>query len=1086
MSRVSMTWMATTLAVGALALGCSPEPEGLVEAQPAKVTVKMDLFHKPLPEITLPNDLATRYDVTSPTERRINASMVAPTGFEARLRELVDTLDGWGVMQAITIPFTGPIDVNSILSRHDDADYDTSDDAIYVVYLGPDPAHVGELHRVDLGNGNYPQVHERPHLYWKNDPRGHTLALLYEETNEDLNANGILDPGEDQNGNGQLDPGEDLDGDGELDPPEDTDADGILDVPNYLPGQNPAASDLAGRADALMTFYERATNTVIARPMVPYRDGATYAVIVTRRVLDIEGNPVGSPYPYINHTAQTRALEPLMKNMPEGLTPQDIAYTWTFTTQTIRRGWQGVRDDLYSELGETFPPVIDEILPMRDPAHFPGMTQPHLLYGEVWKPGLEEVAINLLGEEEGEFLRGLVDGAGYVDFYTVGTFTSPQLFPRWAPGGEPEDGVTGGEMLPLHDQVWPAELDEGLSDIARGESILYSLSVPRKEVSVRGEGKPAPVVIVGHGYTGNRFDVMQFSSYIARHGMAVIGIDGPSHGIGISPGELSLAKAVFGGMGLGPGADALLSDRAFDQNGDGTKDSGADFWTSYLFHTRDMVRQFALDYMQLIRVIKSFDGKRRWAHDVNGDGENELAGDFDADGVLDISAESDIYVFGGSLGGIMSMVLGAVDPAVQAIAPVSGGGGYGDMGPRSTQGGVYQAFILRVMGPLFVGTIDPEGNGDMVIETIVCDLNDDKTYPIATVSGVKPWDTMVVENLVNGERRCGYVSPEGTVRASAEASRGDELRISFYSGPQLDPTSEDCHLIRDVEPFAVIDTFEQAVFHQAVDYEEGSPLVALQEGLGMRRAHPDFRRLSGIAQMVLDPADPAAVAPYLLEEPLTYGNGEQTGSHSLIITTMGDTSVPVSGGAVVGRAAGIIDYLNPDPRYGVPVNQVLIDTYTLEGVHNLKRYTDSTGEGVHLDLENFSQGTDYYGTEVPRYDIPPHIGFDTTDPLGGKSAAIFPYNVPGGQHGFDMPGMMTDKARKVCVESCTEDPEQVEDPCGCSTLETFDIGNYMLNMIGLYFNSRGQELSSDMCMSRDDCEGIPQAPPPARDVATLP
>ena len=324
MSRISTTWMAA-LAVGALAMGCSPEPEGLMEAQPAKVTVKMDLFHKPLPEITLPNDLATRYDITSPTERRINASMVAPTGFEARLRELVDTLDGWGVMQAITIPFTGPIDVNSILSRHDDADYDTSDDAIYVVYLGPDPAHVGELHRVDLGNGNYPQVMERRQLYWKNDPRGDTMALLYEEVTEDLNANGILDPGEDANGNGTLDPGEDLDGDGELDPPEDTDADGLLDVPNYLPGENPAASDLAGRTDALMTFYERATNTVIARPMVPYRDGATYGVIVTRRVLDIEGNPVGSPYPYINHTAQTRALEPLMKNLPEGLSPQDLS-----------------------------------------------------------------------------------------------------------------------------------------------------------------------------------------------------------------------------------------------------------------------------------------------------------------------------------------------------------------------------------------------------------------------------------------------------------------------------------------------------------------------------------------------------------------------------------------------------------------------------------------------------------------------------------------------------------------------------------------------------------------------------------------
>ena len=69
---------------------------------------------------------------------------------------------------------------------------------------------------------------------------------------------------------------------------------------------------------------------------------------------------------------------------------------------------------------------------------------------------------------------------------------------------------------------------------------------------------------------------------------------------------------------------------------------------------------------------------------------------------------------------------------------------------------------------------------------------------------------------------------------------------------------------------------------------------------------------------------------------------------------------------------------------------------------------------------------------------------------------------------------------------CTEDPEQVEDPCGCSTLQTFDIGNFMLNMIGFYFRSGGTELSTDLCMSRNDCEGIPQAPPPARDISTLP
>ncbi len=223
----------------ALLTGCSPEPEGLALAIPARTTVKMDFFHKPLPEITLPNDVATRYDATSPTGRRINASMITPTAFESRPRELLDGLDGWGVLQPIVVPFTDGLDVESIRSRHDDDDYDTSDDAIYVVNIDRDSPRFGALQHLDIGNGDYPTVVERRDLYWKNDPRGDSMSLLYEEGDEDLNRNGRLDSGEDVNGNGQLDPGEDLDDHGVLDPPEDTDADGVLDRPNYLPGHHP-------------------------------------------------------------------------------------------------------------------------------------------------------------------------------------------------------------------------------------------------------------------------------------------------------------------------------------------------------------------------------------------------------------------------------------------------------------------------------------------------------------------------------------------------------------------------------------------------------------------------------------------------------------------------------------------------------------------------------------------------------------------------------------------------------------------------------------------------------------------------------
>ena len=101
--------------------GCfSKEPEAISSAPVAQTTVKMDFAARPLPEIPLPNDLATRFDANSPTKRRINASLIAPARFEAEVRRLIDELDGWGVNQPITIPFTGPLDIASIEAGHRD------------------------------------------------------------------------------------------------------------------------------------------------------------------------------------------------------------------------------------------------------------------------------------------------------------------------------------------------------------------------------------------------------------------------------------------------------------------------------------------------------------------------------------------------------------------------------------------------------------------------------------------------------------------------------------------------------------------------------------------------------------------------------------------------------------------------------------------------------------------------------------------------------------------------------------------------------------------------------------------------------
>ncbi|MCA9546239.1 MAG: hypothetical protein KC613_17665, partial [Myxococcales bacterium] len=95
MSRIARAGLLAALLTPALP-GCfSDEPELLAEAPAARTTVKFDFLHRPLPEIPLPNDIATWPDSTSATGRRVNASMIAPTGLEREVRTLIDQLDGW-------------------------------------------------------------------------------------------------------------------------------------------------------------------------------------------------------------------------------------------------------------------------------------------------------------------------------------------------------------------------------------------------------------------------------------------------------------------------------------------------------------------------------------------------------------------------------------------------------------------------------------------------------------------------------------------------------------------------------------------------------------------------------------------------------------------------------------------------------------------------------------------------------------------------------------------------------------------------------------------------------------------------------
>jgi len=1113
-----------------LLAGCLAEaPEGLAPAGDATVTVELDFRYRPLPRIPLPNDLATRHDGKSATGRRLNASMVAATGFERLTRQLVDELDGWGVFAPVTIPFTDDIDPLEVVKRHHGDDYDFTDDVLYIIDITDGSPTRGQPVALDIGNGNFPVVLERLDAFWEADSRGHTNSLVFEETDEDDNGNGVLDEGEDE------------------------DLDGVLDKPNYLPGSTTktvAAMNLAERADALMTFYERETHTLIARPLQPMRERTTYAVVVTRRLLDAAGQPVGSPYAWINHLGQNKALAPLAGILAAdsdtfgGLKLADVAFTWTFTTGSMTADLRAVRDGLYGHgpqkhLATEFPADLARLYRTWDDQPEKSWETPYILSSETF---IEINEVMELMSMKGAHGARLAEAGKYVDFHVLGSYMSPQLMRRV------DDK---GQILGYNEMTWPADVHRR-KVAARPEKVTFWLTVPRKESSARKDGKPAPLAIIGHGYTSSNFEVLVYHAFFARHGIACLSIDNVSHGLVLPSEYRAIAPIFLQGKGMSGIAEGLLANRSWDQDADGVEDTGADFWTAYTFHTRDNVRQTTVDYMQLIRMIRTWDGKKTWPAaadaDVDGDGKGgDIAGDFDGDGKVDVGGPDGLITMtGSSLGGIMSAMVGATEPQVAAVVPIAGGAGLGDVGIRSIQGGVKEAVELRMMGPIYIGMrqeMSGKAAEDIVVHTVVPKLNDDGRFevgrvPAATAAKLMAGGSVYAENLANGEYDCALVRPDGSFRVhlasdvvpvdvlpeelqgskldasqekkkaklqkSIDAQKTQRQRhvLSFYEGNVFESGVIDkerhraCKRKPGVTPLFVLDEFSQDIdFHyqsRAQHYAAGDALAPLAEGLGLHRARPEIRRFLGFAQMVLDAGDPASYAPFMRSKELSYATGETVDTHVIVWHNAGDMNVPPSTGASIARCAGLLDWSKPVAGWGGrTLNQTLIDGFVLEGVDKIPRFVNPDGVGVLLDPEDLSQSamlTDksidvlsapsgtlfakgHDAWHLPRLSPPLHSQAIVDDSSGGKSGLFMPMVTPDGRHDPIQPGEDTDRRRKACKKKPGADAAK------CDATEYFDQGALVYEMLAYYLASGGKRFSLDACQVDWTCKDIVKAPP---------
>jgi hypothetical protein len=1086
------TALAVALAVSLL--GCGDKPEGLALTEPGDgPTVRWNLSAKPLPDLPLPNDIATRPDPTSATGKRVNASIVAPTDFEVSLREKLDRLTGWGTSQPFTISFDKPVDVDTLLDGHrdwlrGDGDYDFSDDVVYLIDVTPGSPTYKEPVPLDFGDGNFPDILRRPDLYFEADPKTATTVLLMETWDEDLN------------GNGELDPGEDIDLDGRLDKPN------VHEMLDGKEGIDPYRD--------VMTFYEKQTNTLTGRPVVPLLEKTTYAMVITKDLEGENGSSVRSPFDYVNHTEQTDELMPAVDALEDlGRDLDDIAFAWTFTTQAVHDDMVNIRNGLYGAgpmawLEEDFPPVIAKVDPLQDAIDYYGdpVENLYVIPSDILTQLVAPLASAIFGAEAPEIME---DTHRYVAYHVAGSFTTPYFLDL-----ESEDPRLNG--------VWPADLtDPSMRDRVEGRTVYFWCVVPRDRYK-DDPTKPAPVAVYGHGYSNNRLEHLGgFTTNYTKFGIAGCALDAVDHGIEADAELESIIYNFFAESKLTPAGELLLQSRGSDLDGDGTVDSGDTWFGVDATRTRDSFRQSVLDYMVLIRILRNFDGTSTMPVDVDGDGQDEIGGDFNGDGRVDFGGpDVDYFANGTSLGGIMSALLAAIEPTIVAAAPISGGAGLTALVLKSEQGGVFESFGLQSMGPLWIGApcmdrctecvagcgtnlvcqdacpvdcqSECDGSNVTTIYQLVANGNDDERYTVAHTTEVGPEDIVMATNLDSGKSRCARVlrgdelDPQKlaelpgasnlvdeeyfnklavTFRVGLAADPGDPVMIEVLKGEndrdvvEVDIDTLDCVKKDGVKVRKTIDEFEAGSFtYRGEEYSAGDTLVSLEKGLGMKRANPLFRRMTSLAGIAAEPADPVNYAPYYSRYPLEFMEGDEVFERDpvnvLDIVTLGDPAVPVSAGVQIARAAGFFSdgetpnrYLYENhPDYGKTLNRVLVDNRATEAITWLNPFPGYDCD--LMDFDNFSesantddpdskdQATDAF--DCPRLDPPLRLSTRTFGTQDGISGMSLPLIEAEGAHAFIVGGN--------------------------STWEDFDVGMYMSNQIAWYFHSRGTEIKYDRCM----------------------
>jgi len=407
------------------------------------------------------------------------------------------------------------------------------------------------------------------------------------------------------------------------------------------------------------------------------------------------------------------------------------------------------------------------------------------------------------------------------------------------------------------------------------------------------------------------------------------------------------------------------------------------------------------------------------------------------------------------LGGINTGVAAALMPEVKAFSPIAGGASLFDIALRTEIGGAVEAMHGRILSPMFLGY--PNEDGSLRLVQMVNSERDMIELEIATIPEIPPLGKIVVENITNGEVREGMIPEDGRFRLGLPCDAlTPSAKRKLVGMPSTGPSVGSVYEVENNQGLGdllsikiydqagtllhTVDTWEAEVVHEGVTMRAGSPLVAGSYGTGRIRGSSNLRRIVSIFGSVLESGDPIGYAPRYFQRPIEVLGGKPT--NILMVPSIGDTIVPVSAGITMARAAGLIPQDEVDERYGMTVDEWLVDRRVIQGIEEYGEYRcpDENGDPCLFDADDLDNGLD--GTGAPS-DEPLRLTLETE---AGVSALRLPYTSTRGSHGFSF-----------------AQPSQPGDQ-----------NSLALNQIAYYFMSGGQEMSDDICMTDFSCDWIPE------------